>query len=72
MATIGNSNRGLVFPVWSMTRCYKQDSENQLRVDSWSNELVGRQSPDTKNVSMEAEDTVGIRYRVTTGENIAN
>jgi hypothetical protein len=37
-ATIGNSHRGVMFSVQSMPRCYKQDS--QLKVDSWSNELV--------------------------------
>jgi hypothetical protein len=40
-ATIGNSNIGKVFSVRSVPRCYKQDS--------WSNELVVRQSPDGKN-----------------------
>jgi hypothetical protein len=42
-------------------------SESQLRVDSWSNELVVRQSPAGKNVSKEAEGTVGIRPQATTG-----
>jgi hypothetical protein len=43
-----------------------------LRVDSWSSELVVRQSPAGKNVSTEAEDVVGIRHQATTGEDIAN
>jgi hypothetical protein len=44
---------------------------SQLRVDSWSNELVVRQSPASKNVSTEAQDIVRIRYQATT-EDIAN
>jgi hypothetical protein len=43
-----------------------------LRVDSWSNELVVRQSPAGKNVSTEAEDIVGIRRKATTCGDIAN
>jgi hypothetical protein len=43
-----------------LPRCYKQDR--------WTNELVVRQSPTSNNVSMEAEDIVGIRHQVTTGE----
>jgi hypothetical protein len=43
-----------------------------LRVDSSSNELVVRQSPAGKNMSTEAEDIVGIRHQVTTGEDIGN
>jgi hypothetical protein len=42
-----------------------------LRIDSWSNESFVRQSPAGKNVSMEAEDIVGIRYQATTDEDIA-
>jgi hypothetical protein len=42
--------------------------ENQLRVDSWRNELVVRQSPTGKKVSTEAGDILGIRYQETTGE----
>jgi hypothetical protein len=42
-----------------------------LRVNSWSNELVVRQSPASKDVSVEAENTGGIRYQATT-EDIAN
>jgi hypothetical protein len=61
MATIQNSNRGMVFFVWSMLRCYKQDS--------WSNELIVRWSPAGKNMSMEAEDIVGIRHQAIAGEN---
>jgi hypothetical protein len=49
-----------MFFVRSVPRCYKQDS--------WSNELVVRQSPAGKNVSMEAEDVVGIHPQATTGE----
>jgi hypothetical protein len=37
-------------------------------LDSWSNELVVRQSPAGKNVSTEAEDIIGIRHQATTGE----
>jgi hypothetical protein len=53
-----------MFSVRSVSRCYKQDS--------WSNELVVRQSPAGKNVSAEAEDIVGVRHPATTGEGIAN
>jgi hypothetical protein len=59
-----NSNRGAVFPVRSMPRCYKQNS--------WGNELVVGQSPASKNVSMEAEDSVGISHQETTGEKTAD
>jgi hypothetical protein len=44
----------------------------QLRVDSWNNVLVVRQSPAGKDVSTEAEDIVGIRYQATTDEDITN
>jgi hypothetical protein len=64
MATIGNSNRGMVSSVPSMPRCYKQDS--------WSNEFAVRQSPASKNVNMEAEDDVGIHHQSTTGEDTAD
>jgi hypothetical protein len=53
-----------VFSVRSVPRCYKQDS--------WSNELVVRQSPAGKNVSTEAEDIVGIHHQATTGEDTAD
>jgi hypothetical protein len=33
---------------------------HELRVDSWRNELVVRQSPGGKDVSVEAEDIVGM------------
>jgi hypothetical protein len=46
-------------------------SESQLRVDSWSNELVVRQLPAGKNVCMEAEGVVGIRHQAKTGEDTA-
>jgi hypothetical protein len=64
IATIGYSNREKVVSVGSVPRCHKQDS--------WSNELVVRQSPAGKNVSTEAKDLVGIRHQATTGENTAN
>jgi hypothetical protein len=63
MATIGNSNSEMVFSVQSLLRCYKQNN--------WSNELIVRQSPAGKNVSMEAEDIVGICNQARTGEDIA-
>jgi hypothetical protein len=47
-----------------MPKCYKQDS--------WSNELVGGQSPAGKNLSTEAEDTVGIIDQAITGEDKAD
>jgi hypothetical protein len=47
-----------------MPRCYKQDN--------WSNELVVGQSPAGKNMSMDAEDTVGIHHQATTDENTAD
>jgi hypothetical protein len=42
----------------------------ELRVDSLSNELVVRQLPAGKNMSMEAEEIVEIRHQATTGEDI--
>jgi hypothetical protein len=54
-----NSNRGTIFSKRSVPRCYNQDS--------LSSGLVVRQSPAGKNVSTEAEDTVGIGYQTTTG-----
>jgi hypothetical protein len=48
-----NSIRGPVFSVRSVPKFYKQDS--------WSNKLVVGQSPVGKNMSTEAEDTVGIQ-----------
>jgi hypothetical protein len=39
--------------------------------DSWSSKLVVTQSPAGKNVSMEAEDAVGIRHQATTGKDTA-
>jgi hypothetical protein len=53
-----------MFSVSSVLRCYKQDT--------WNNELVVRQSPAGKDVSMEAEDIVGICYQGTTGEDTAD
>jgi hypothetical protein len=53
-----------VFSVQSVPRCYKQGS--------WSNDLVVRQSSAGKNLTVEAEDIVGIRHQPTTGEDIAN
>jgi hypothetical protein len=50
-ATIGVSNRGKVFSMRSVNRCYKQDI--------WGNELVVGQSSAGKNVHTEAENTVG-------------
>jgi hypothetical protein len=55
-----NSNRGNVFSVRSVPRCYKQDN--------WSNELVVGQSPAGKNVSTKAEDIVQVCHQATTGE----
>jgi hypothetical protein len=43
----------MMFSMRSVPRCYKQES--------WSNDLVERESPASKNMSTEAEDTVGIR-----------
>jgi hypothetical protein len=60
----------MVFSVHSLPRCYKQDS--QLRVNSWNNEVVVRQSPASKNMSTEAEDIVGICHQAATGEHIAD
>jgi hypothetical protein len=47
-------------------------SDLTLRVDSWSNELVVRESPAGKKVSTEAEDIVEIRPQATTGEDTAD
>jgi hypothetical protein len=46
-----NRNRGTVFSVRPVPRCYKHDN--------WSNELVVGESPAGRNVSTEAEDIVG-------------
>jgi hypothetical protein len=54
----------MVFSVRSVPRCYKQDS--------WSNELVVRQSPSGKNVSTETYEIVGIRYQATIGADTAD
>jgi hypothetical protein len=62
-ATVGYSDRENVVSVRSVARFYKQDS--------WSNELVVRQSPAGKNASTEAYDIVGIRRQATTGEDKA-
>jgi hypothetical protein len=59
-----HGSRGTVFSVLSMPRCYKWDS--------WSNELIVRQSLAGKNVSTEAKDIVGICHQAMTGEDIAN
>jgi hypothetical protein len=47
-------------------------ASHELKVDSWSNELVVTQSPAGKGVSTEAEDIIGIRYQAMTDEDIAN
>jgi hypothetical protein len=49
--------------MWSMPTC---------KQESWSNELVLRQSPAGKNVSTEAVDVVGNRHQATTGEKTAH
>jgi hypothetical protein len=43
-----------------------------LRIDSWSNKLVVRQSPAGKNVSTETEGIVRIRHQATTGKDITD
>jgi hypothetical protein len=53
----------MVFSVWYVPRCYKKDM--------WSYELVVWQSPDSKNMSTETEDTVQIHHQATTGEDTA-
>jgi hypothetical protein len=63
-ATVENSKREKVFSVRSVLRCYKQDS--------WSNELVVRQSPACKKLSTEAEAIFGIRHQATTGKDTEN
>jgi hypothetical protein len=55
-----NNNRGKVFSVPSVPRCYKEDNQ--------SNELVVGESLIGKNVGTEAEDIVAIRHQATTGE----
>jgi hypothetical protein len=52
---------------WEVTA---SNDMSQLRADSWSNELVVRETPAAKDVSTEAEDTVENRYQVTTREDI--
>jgi hypothetical protein len=61
--TVGNSNRGTTFSVRSVQKRCMQES--------WSNELVVRQSQAGENVSTEAEDIVGICHQATTDENTA-
>jgi hypothetical protein len=59
-----------VFSMRPVPRLYNEDTSrvdsqsvtHELRVDSWSNELVLRHSPAGKDVSTEAEDIVVIRY----------
>jgi hypothetical protein len=58
------NNRGMLFSVRSVPRCYKQGR--------WSNGLVVGQSPAGRNVSTEAEDIVGIRHQATIGEDTAD
>jgi hypothetical protein len=53
-----------MFSVRSVPRYYRQDS--------WSNELVVRQSLAGKNLGTEAEDIVEIRHQATTGADIAS
>lgn len=65
-----NSNRVMVFSVFFVLRCYKEESQ-PVRVDSWRNKLVVRQLPPGRNVSREADDIVGIRNQTTTGEDKA-
>jgi hypothetical protein len=45
---------------------------SELRVDSWSKQLVVEQLQAGKNVSMEAEDIAGIRHQATSGEDTAD
>jgi hypothetical protein len=54
----------MVFSVWSVPVYYKQGNCN--------NGLVLGQSPASKNVSMEAEDIVGIHHQAMTGEDTAD
>jgi hypothetical protein len=55
-----NNNRGTMFSVQSMPRCYKHHN--------WSNGLVVEQSPFGKNVTTETEDIVGISHQATKSE----
>jgi hypothetical protein len=41
---------------------------SKIRVDSWGNQLVVKQSPAGKNVSTEAKDIDRISHQATTGE----
>jgi hypothetical protein len=50
---------------------WPEGDELQPRLNSWSKLLVVRQSPAGKHASAETEYTVEIRYKATTGENIA-
>jgi hypothetical protein len=43
-----------------------------MRVTSWSNDLVVRQSPVGKNVSTGTEDIAGIHHQATTGVDVEN
>jgi hypothetical protein len=57
-------NRGTVFSLRWLPRCYKQDN--------WSNELVVGQPPVGKNVSMAAEDIFGFHHQATADEETAD
>jgi hypothetical protein len=58
------NNRGMVLSVRSMLISYKQGN--------WNNWLLVGQLPAGKNVSMEAEDIVGIHHQAMTGEDTAD
>jgi hypothetical protein len=51
---------------------YVVHPEMLYAVTCWSNELAVRQLPAGKNVTMEAEDVVGIRHQTMTGEDTAD
>jgi hypothetical protein len=59
-----NNNKGTVFSARSVPRRYKQDS--------CSNELAVGHLPAYKNMSTEAEDTVGFCEQTVTGEDTAD
>jgi hypothetical protein len=68
-ATFGNSNRGTAFSLHLCRDVMNRTVRvSQLRVASWSNELVVRQSQVSKNVNTQAEDITGVRHHATTSE----
>jgi hypothetical protein len=64
METIGNRKKETVYSVRSVPNFTSRTvSENQLRVDGWSNKTIVGQSPAGKKVVTEAENIVKTRHQ---------